>query len=144
MLSIVKIRFCEISMPTFPDAFPPNCPCGAEPFNGSIFRGCATDPSTEEDFIPHCMSTLRQESSRADRDDCNHWGLSVFTSLDDALHAQELFDWAARWHIFEGAVTSDDGVIKSTPARLRGHHTFWIFKDVSLRNKFTCVATAIK
>lgn len=134
----------EPYMTTFPGAFPTHCPTNAAHINAPIYRGCETNPSTAEDFVPHPMSQKPRKLKRCDPKDCNHWGLSVWVRLEDALHAQVLFDWAAKWHIFEGTVSDSDGEIRQTPARLPGHHTFWCYEGVFLQPKFSCIAPALK
>lgn len=65
------------------------------------------------------------------------FGLSVWTSEADAAHAQKLFRYAARWHIFMGNVTEDDGQLAPTPTSNQpSHHTFWAYDGIDLKEKF--------
>lgn len=124
-------------MNSFPTFLPDNCPSGAQPMDGTIFRGCETDPFTMEDFTPHTLSNKPEKRDRCDPSNCNHWGLSVWIREQDALHAQDLYRWAARWFIFSGKVSAMDGVIKETPGNLPGHHTFWTYEGVSISQNFS-------
>ena len=65
------------------------------------------------------------------------FGLSVWVSADDARHAQELFRWAAKWHIFRGDVTPDDGQLAATETQNQpAHHSFWVYDGIDLKGKF--------
>lgn len=124
-------------MGEFPAWFPEGCPQGASEVTAILFHGCETNPSTEEDFTPHARSQVPRKKERARRAGCMAYGLSMWTSEEDAHHAQELFRYAARWHIFRGEVTPNDGRLAPTPARNQSaHHTFWSYDGVNLMVKF--------
>jgi hypothetical protein len=124
-------------MGEFPDTFPEGCPANAEEVETVIFHGCETDPASDEDFTPHAQSNLPRKQSMARRGGCMAHGLSVWVSEEDALHAQKLFNYAARWHIFRAEVTPDDGRLAPTPTHAQqAHHTFWAYEGIELKPKF--------
>ena len=121
----------------FPGSFPDGCPTDGAQVDATIFRGCEENPPSDEDFTPHALSAVSKKKKRGERAGCAGWGLSVWVSEEDAKHAQELFDWAARWHIFKGDVTADDGKLAPTPSNSQAnHHTFWCFEGVCLKDRF--------
>lgn len=124
-------------MGEFPDWFPDGCPNDAVEANATLYRGCETNPPTNEDFTPHARSEVPRKRHMARGAACMGYGLSVWISQADARHAQELFPWAARWHIFSGDVTPDDGQLAATGTRQQpAHHSFWAYDGVELSVKF--------
>ncbi|WCT73108.1 hypothetical protein PQ455_15985 [Sphingomonas naphthae] len=124
-------------MGEFPEWFPNGCPHDAAEVNTTLYHGCETDPASQEDFTPHARSDLPRKQAMARAGGCMAFGLSVWTSEADATHAQELFRYAARWHIFRGDVTEDDGQLAPTPtANQPSHHTFWAYDGIDLMGKF--------
>jgi hypothetical protein len=125
-------------MGKFPSTFPDGCPVNAEPVTATLYHGCEGDEATEEDFTPYAMSSDDSKQKRATKAGCLGWGLSCWKSAVAARHAQELFLWAAKWHIFKGDVTPDDGELAHTPSGNQPEHqTFWCYEGVSLRERFT-------
>lgn len=124
-------------MGDFPDWFPDGCPHDAQEAETTLFHGCETNPPTGEDFTPHARSERPRKQAMARNGGCLAYGLSVWTSEEEAIHAQELFNYAARWHIFSGDVTADDGLLAPTPTNNQpSHHTFWAYDGVDLMGKF--------
>lgn len=122
----------------FPSSFPPGCPCGATGRDITIYHGCESNPATDEDFTPFANSQSENKRKRALKKGCNGWGISCWIDEKAARHAQELFDWAARWHIFKGDITAADGQIAHTPSRNQNdHYTFWCYEGVNLCARFT-------
>lgn len=126
----------ENAQKSFPTWFPEGCPGCGEEVNTTLFKGCASSPPTEEDFTPHACSTVPHKRRKGLAGGCIGYALSVFVTKDDARHAQEMFDWAARWHIFAGDVTQDDGRLARTESRLPEHHSFWAYDGVNIKDKF--------
>ena len=124
-------------MGDFPAWFPEGCPHDAVETNAAIFRGCESNPATAEDFTPHARSAVRRKQRMAEGGSCLGFGLSVWVSEGDARHAQELFNWAAKWHIFRGEVSPDDGQLAATGTRNPpAHHSFWVYDGIDLTGKF--------
>ena len=124
-------------MGEFPDWIPNGCPENANEVTTAVYHGCNTNPATEEDFIPHARSAQPRKQAMARNGGCLAFGLSVWATDADARHAQELFLYAARWHIFLGNVSPDDGRLAPTPTTNQSaHHTFWAYDGVDLMAKF--------
>ena len=132
-------------MPDFPDDLPGDCPCDAEEVACTIWHGCEEDPASEEDFKPFARSDDEDKRLRATKQGCNAYGISCWRDAAAAKHAQELFEWARRWHIFQGKVTESDGQLKATPSNNQpDHYTFWTYKNVDLRPRFSGAWSAPK
>lgn len=124
-------------MGKFPNWFPSGCPHNAKEVDTTLYHGCESNPATQEDFIPHARSARPRKQAMARNGGCMAFGLSVWATEADARHAQELFPYAARWHIFRGDVKPEDGRIAPTPtASQPAHHTFWAYDGVDLMVKF--------
>lgn len=124
-------------MAKFPKCFPSNCPVGAEEIEGVIYHGCNNLEPAGDDFMPFAASSCPNKLARAKRAGCKSYGISCWTSEEAAKHAQKLFDWHARRHIFKAEVTPKCGQLKNTPAKDTGHCTFWAYDGVSLRENAT-------
>jgi len=125
-------------MGKFPHWYPKGCPTEGDEVAETLYHGCVTNPATAEDFTPFAASADRRKQNMAKSNPCMGSGLSVWRSAGDALHAQELFDYAARWFIFKGDVVESDGKLAPTPTRDQpAHHTFWAYEGVDLRAKFS-------
>lgn len=125
-------------MGKFPAWIPEGCPQEATEVNATLYRGCETNPPTPEDFTPHARSNLPRKQRMARDGSCLGFGLSVWVSEADAKHAQELFPWAGRWHIFKGNVSQGDGRLAPTGTRQQpGHHSFWVYQGINLMIKFS-------
>ena len=128
----------ESKQKSFPSWFPNGCPADGKEVNATLFRGCENSPPTAEDFTPHARSMVEHKRRKARDGSCLGYGLSVWVSKDDALHAQALFNWAARWYIYSGVVVPDDGRLAPTGSKQQpSHHSFWVYDGVDIRHKFT-------
>jgi hypothetical protein len=79
----------------------PDCPPKeANPINGSIWRGVKELPLGENDFL----SYAELELPNSDKQNCDHWGLSVWISEADVHHARGLHRYMRRWHVASGKV----------------------------------------
>ena len=81
---------------------PAHCP-GEEAFEqeASLFRVCRENPPCEEDFRPHNESNVPEKQRKADPDNCKAWGLSVWTSEDEIVHARtHVMPWMKRQYVF--------------------------------------------
>jgi hypothetical protein len=108
-----------------------NCPPGnAEAKDATFFRACDNDPPTEEDFTSHVQSRLPRKRKKAKPDICEHWGLSGWISHEDAVHAQQIFDWLKSKYIFRANIQSSEGRVMQTGKP--PHHTFWPCNGVDL------------
>ena len=125
-------------MGKFPTGFPDDCPSAADAVTMTLYHGCETGISSEEDFTPYALSSDDGKRKRGKRAGCIGWGLSVWASEEAARHAQRLFPALhGKRHIFKGDVTPADGRLKATPTKHDpSHHTFWCFEGISLRARF--------
>lgn len=124
-------------MSQFPATFPSNCPANGRAVTATLFHGCEHAPPAGEDFVPFAYSQSAGRRKRAARIGCNGWGISCWITPEDAIHAQEAFEWAAGWHIYKGDVTASDGKLAHTPSsNQKGHHTFWCYDGVDLKSRF--------
>lgn len=120
----------------------PKCPPdGAEVPSGKIWRGVKQLPLSEEHFKSHAELEL----PNCDREDCTHWGLSVWVSEDAVHHARQLHKYMRRWHIAAGKIDAKDGVIMRTSSQSQpDHYTFWKFYKHSVLPKFEIVMNPVK
>jgi hypothetical protein len=123
------------TMPEFRAGTPAGCPGdAAKEFTGTIFRACATNPPTDEDFTSHAHSTKAWKRKKANPTDCSHWGLSVWVSAEDVRHACTLFSWLRCKVIFRGQIRPVDGRLAQTGTI--PHHTFWPYDKIDLISRF--------
>lgn len=127
-------------MPNYIHGTPDNCPdaIGAN-VNGTIYRACDTNPPTAEDFTSHAHSLLPRKRRRCDPTQCESWGLSVWTSEADALHAKRMHEWLGKKFIFKADVQPADGRLAQT-GKDPTHHTYWRYDTVDLVTRSTLVA----
>lgn len=119
--------------PERPDACPP---LDAEAPDGVIYRAVQSDPISADDFL----SWVRAEKPSARRNDCRHWGLSVWTSLEAVIHARDISDSIAAQCIAAATLGRVDGVIKATPTKNQPeHHTLWCNVNVDVKGKFAII-----
>lgn len=112
----------------------PNCPpAQAVAVSGTIYRGIPNPPICEDDFKSHNERGLRG----ADEAVCNKWGLSVWRSIGAVTNARHLHSYMRRWHIAEGELKPDEGVILLTGnPQNPDHHTLWLEDGVTCANRF--------
>src|SRR5262245_59789609 len=124
-------------MPSFHSSLPTRCPpVEATPASGTIFRGIPAPPVSGTDFLSH--AELKRKN--CDPQICEHWGLSVWTTMAEAQHAQRIFRHMRTWHVASGKVTASDGVMMSTPTNSQsGHHTFWKYFGLDITSRFQIV-----
>lgn len=114
---------------------PPHCP-GDEAFEqeATLFRVCRENPPSEEDFRPHNESEVPQKQRKADPANCAGWGLSVWISHDEIVHAREhIMPWMKRQFVFSSDVEEVEG--RLSPAGENGHHTYWPYENTDLRER---------
>jgi hypothetical protein len=111
-------------------------PSEAQPVDQLIYRGILKPPISAHDFLSHVEAKLKGNNPEI----CEHWGLSVWASQADAEHARKAYRWVKFWHIAEGHVGPEDGVLLATPNDNHPeHHTFWKCFSKSLEAKFTII-----
>jgi hypothetical protein len=98
-------------------------PSDATPVNGEIWRGIKKPPLSSHDFL----SEAEKKNPKADLSDPEWWGLSVWTSKEQADQGRGLFRYMEKWHIACGTPSiTDCGVIKATPREQNPfHYTWW-------------------
>lgn len=76
------------------------------------------------------------EKGKADKENCNAWGLSVWTTKEAINHANDLFpSWFRKRKIVKAEVNSHDGCLKHTPTYNQpDHFTLWLAINSSFRN----------
>lgn len=125
-------------MPSFPKSFPVDCPVNADEIDGAIYHGCDNLTPAGDDFVPFACSDDADRQERGKRAGCKGYGISCWKSEESAKHAQEMFEFHAKRHIFKAEVTSNCGQLKDTPSgRDSDHCTFWAYDGVSLRDSAT-------
>jgi hypothetical protein len=115
-----------------------NCPPShAKAESRVVFRGIRKPPVSDADF----SSNAELQKKNCDVQQCNEWGLSVWVSPEDALHAQKIMKWVAKWYIASGKIEPEDGVLAHTPhgTHQPNHYTFWKFHDRRVTQKFSIV-----
>lgn len=120
----------------FPDDWPPGCPPDdAPPASGKVYRIVRTSPPTAADFRSH-----REMGKLPDADPCLRRGLSMFQTVEGAMHARELFRRRLGKFIACGTLASEHGKLKPTPSRtLPNHVTWWAYVDVARAVPFSIV-----
>lgn len=110
-------------MNTYHPGLPGGSPPGdARPVNGQIWRGIKKPPIEPKDFL----SEAEKGNERADLNDPEWWGLSVWVNQEEADQGRKLFRYMERWHIARGVPsTAYCGVIKATPRDQNPHHHTW-------------------
>lgn len=104
--------------------------------NQSVFRGIKSSVVSAKDFVSHAEGGLHGH----DRMNCDHWGLSVWTTMKAVEHARKTYKAMRRWHIAEGALTVNDGVLLATPSGPQPeHYTFWKYLDRDITASFQIV-----
>jgi hypothetical protein len=119
--------------PLFGDTCPPQA---AQPVDREVFRGVKSPVISANDFVSHAEGRLPNH----DRTNCEHWGLSVWTSDAAVEHARKTFRVMRRWYIAKGKVTGADGVLLATPSGAQPeHHTFWKLFNHDIHDAFEVV-----
>ncbi|MGU3386986.1 hypothetical protein ACLBYG_20920 [Methylobacterium sp. D53M] len=112
---------------TFHAGLPADCPLpDASAQDGEIFRAIRSTAAAPVDF----ESEAERKRKGLDLKLCIGWGLSVWTTVEHALHARTVIPGFEKKCIVKIPVTKSDGVLLKTPAKNQDeHHTFW--KDVN-------------
>lgn len=123
--------------PELPERFGDTCPPKeAKPVHQTIYRGIPKPPISPHDFLSH----VEINGNKNNPEVCEHWGLSIWATRADAEHARKAYRWVKFWHIAEGEVTNDDGVLLATPNETHPEHcTFWKRWDLDLSPRFTII-----
>lgn len=128
-----RIEEANVSHAFHPD-FPVQCPPSeATEIDQEIYRGIPHPPITRDDFLSH----VELEKSNADAKTCEHWGLSVWATKEEAENARGLHRYMRRWHIAKGKVKPSSGLFLPTPNEVHPEHcTFWKVFGLDLVNSF--------
>lgn len=119
------VNYCEVCPPA-----------DAKTIDQKIYRGIKEQPIDESDFLSHVEGNLPKN----DPNNCDHWGLSVWLSAEEAHNARGLHRFMRKWAIAEGHVTPADGVMLPTPRIGHEEHcTFWKDHNRNITGNFTIV-----
>jgi ribosomal protein S27AE len=122
---------------TKPELCPNDCPPdAATSASGTYYRMVKECPPSSTDF----KSYLEEGKKIVDeRKKCLACGLSVFKSIYDARHHQNLFP-AKNLSIAEANFKSEDGTTLDTPSRQYPNHaTWWPQQDTVRHQLFRCI-----
>lgn len=121
----------------FDDGIPEFCPpVESEDTIGDFYRAIEELPISRDDFL----SYVSAGKASAKKNNCQHWGLSVWVSLEDALHARNINAHMKNMYISRGTLATNDGKFLATPSKKQPqHHTLWYDIEVELFKKFTIV-----
>lgn len=111
---------------TFPLDWPNDCPpAEAEAASGEVFRIVRESPASTADMLSH-HETGRLPKAPA----CLRCGLSVFRTLEDAIHQQQLLPKLGK-RIAMGTLVASHGKMQLTPGHQPTHATWWpcVFVD---------------
>jgi hypothetical protein len=119
---------------TFPTDWPTDCPPrDAVSASGHVFRIVKQAPPAADDFVTHHEAGTYRKAPP-----CLRAGLSVFRTLDDAVHQRELFP-ALGEHIARGSLAAHHGKTKLTQGRQPSHTTWWPHVAVTRAAGFSVV-----
>ncbi len=109
-----------MTVPTFPQSFPPGCPpADATDASGVVFRLATDNPPTETDLASHA-----ELGKLPNAPPCLRAGLSVLRTRDDATHMSRLFPFLGSF-LASGELGPHHGKTKLTPSRAASTHTTW-------------------
>lgn len=119
----------------WPSFYPEDCPPPTLSRELTVFRFVRTDPATEVDFKSHA----ERFEDRVFEDYCDACGLSVFVTIDDALHAQRPIPGMKKKYIAVFPLrTEDGGAMRTGPTQ--GHHTWWKPEQSDAFRRFVVVS----
>ena len=111
----------------FPKYFPKDCPPNDARFEElTLFRLCATNPPTMNDFLSYF-----QIDPEKYKGNINAYGLSTFKAIEDCRKALCISPNLRRNCSYVASVVSHKkvGAIKHTPNKTcYSHHTWWLFE----------------
>jgi hypothetical protein len=121
---------------SFPAGWPPNCPPDdAVDADIEVYRTVSADPPAATDFLSyHEEGKLVKNRQKI----CQAHGVSVYGSVEDAIHHRKVFGWASQ-RIAKGKLTPDQGRTKPTPGSLPSHITWWPYDGVNRCQPFVVV-----
>lgn len=81
-------------------------------------------------------SFAEQGREGIDPEECQSWGLSVWTNEPAVMHARKAYHFFRKKKIIMFSIMETDGCLKATPSnRQPEHHTFWKTRSVDLVSK---------
>lgn len=121
----------------FDEGIPPACPpADAEDTNCIVFRAVRDLPIGPG----HFKSWVKSKHPSAKADDCRHWGLSVWTSLEAVKHARGINAHMRSSYVASAQLAVGDGRIRATPTKPQPkHHTLWCDVNTDMARKFAVV-----
>ena len=119
----------------FDDGMPKGCPPNdAELAPVVIFRALEQEKISDGDVVSWVMGN----HPSAKRDNCRHWGLSCWMSVEAVQHARKTYPSLKDKVIAMGNMLAGDGKVKSTPSKPQPLHcTFWYNTLVDLKPRFS-------
>ncbi len=122
---------------TKPDLCPDDCPpVAAITANGTYYRTVKNCPPSSTDFISYLEEGKKIVGSHKT---CIACGISIFKSIRDAHHHQELFP-AKKLSVSVANLVPKDGLTLDTPSRQYPNHvTWWPEKETIRHQLFRCI-----
>ena len=121
---------------------PTHCPPKeAEERDAVLYRICATNPPSPDDYASHLNSKHQNKRELAARklkrnpSDCSPSGLSVWITEVDMRHACAAFAFAEGRYVFTTEVKANEG--KLQPTSEHEHHTYWPQASTNLVSRAT-------
>lgn len=113
----------------YPDYFPEGCPEQGSTINDEreVYRIVKGESVSNEDFLSYKELGIK--------DDCRACGVSVYESLEKAIHYASLRPALGRM-VAKGVIGKDSGEYRLTCPR-SGHICWWPFRDVERSNCFS-------
>lgn len=115
---------------SFPDYFPPCCPSeGSIDADGVVFRIVKNIDLSDDDFYSH-----HELGKIIAQKECSCCGVSVFNSLQSAMHRQKISPKLGS-AVTEGTINSSAGKMLLTN-KVSGHIDWWPYDDVDRKSFF--------
>lgn len=128
----------HVVKPSWPDDYPPQCPpTDAAAAGGRFLRLVEADPPNGSDFV----SVRKLYPHRRVPDECEAWGLSVFSDEMDARRMRDRVAGLREKRVAVGELTAQHGRLKPTPRGPKSsHHTWWVPAGVDPAAAFSVMA----
>jgi hypothetical protein len=114
-----------------------NCPPHSDQkLPRKVFRLLVDDVPADSDFLSFAEMGKGSEPTNATKQ-CRWHGLSVFSDIDDAYQAIDLYP--DKSFIATAELLPEHGVAVETPGKYPSHMTWWPADGVIRKSRFVCV-----
>jgi hypothetical protein len=141
VLSSSLIHNKKLTMTTFSDEIPQNCPLPtSKPCSDVVYHACKNSPPLSDDFLTYKEMGLAT-NAKGDAA-CKRFGISVFPTKEACRHLIDLFPEHGPY-IATATLETSHGVIALTPSRPHPlHHTWWPFEGIARESAFVVEETS--